>query len=178
MDTVSGSSDELACLEDIFPTILDLAGIDLPEHLGEQDGRSLAPVARGEKVQIRKNLHVEFGGGLPFNCVLDDRYKYIWFANTGEEQLFDLQEDPNELNDLSGQVELLEPFRAETERFLTGRDQQNHWTKPDAIKTFDRSQLKPLNNSCPLLDGSGVRASLIRPPVQKEGAAMSRLREV
>jgi len=149
MDTAKGTSDELACLEDVFPTILDLAGVDAPSHLGEHDGRSLAPILRGEKPTARESLHVEFGTGCPFNSVVDQRYKYIWFADTQEEQLFDLQEDPNELNDLSGQTERLAPYRDELEKFLAGRPEQNHWTEPDAIKTFDRKQLKPLDNSCP-----------------------------
>jgi hypothetical protein len=35
-------------------------------------------------------------------CALTNaKIKYIWFFNTGEEQLFDLTNDPHELNNLS-----------------------------------------------------------------------------
>lgn len=43
--------------------------------------------------------------------VVLNRYKYLWFADTNEEQLFDLQEDPNEQADLSADETLIVPLR-------------------------------------------------------------------
>jgi arylsulfatase len=35
-------------------------------------------------------------------ALTDGRYKYIYFTTTGRQQLFDLDNDPYELNDMSG----------------------------------------------------------------------------
>jgi len=88
--------DEAVCLEDIMPTLLDLAGLDIPETV---DGRSLVPLLRGEGSLGRDYLHLECGP--TFHALTDGRAKYIWLAQTGEEQFFDLVNDPQELRDLA-----------------------------------------------------------------------------
>ena len=83
--------DEPVCLEDIMPTVLDLAGVPVPETV---EGRSLLPLMRGEKTAWRSHLHVEHA---PIHhTVTDGKRKYIWFAADGSEQFFDLTTDPNE----------------------------------------------------------------------------------
>ena len=47
--------------------------------------------------------------------LVDGRFKYIWFSQTGRELLFDLDADPREMHDLTqdvGSEELLSPWRA------------------------------------------------------------------
>jgi choline-sulfatase len=122
-------SDLPVCLEDIMPTLLDAAGVEIPEHL---DGRSLLPVLQGEAPKTwRDELHLEYGGSTPyrFHALTDGREKYIWFDGDGREQLFDLQADPNELHDLapapksrsrleSWRTRLIEKIGAHTEGFV------------------------------------------------------------
>ena len=88
--------DAPVCLEDIMPTLLDLAGLDIPETV---EGHSLVPLLRGEEVAWREHLHIEHA---PLHHTLTDgREKYIWFADDGREQFFRLSEDPTECRDLS-----------------------------------------------------------------------------
>lgn len=102
-------------LQDVMPTLLDAAGLSIPSTV---TGKSLLPLMRGEKVQLRPFLHGEHApcyrreDGVQF--ITDGRHKYIWHTQTGREQLFDLDEDPNELRDLARRPEaqtLLAPWR-------------------------------------------------------------------
>lgn len=85
---------------DVMPTILDIAGIEIPEGV---DGMSLLDVMRGKETD-RTYIHGEcarletIGTGTQF--VTDGHEKYIWYPALGKEQFFDLREDPQELNDL------------------------------------------------------------------------------
>jgi arylsulfatase A-like enzyme len=87
-------------LRDVMPTLLDLAGLEVPASV---EGKSLAPMLRGEKVAgWREYIHGEhtaLGGSAHY--VTDGREKYIWLSWSGTEQLFDLRADPQELRDLA-----------------------------------------------------------------------------
>lgn len=83
-------------LRDIMPTLLDAAGVDIPE---EVEGQSVIPLARGENVPWREYLHGEHSyGRLSNHYIVTEKDKYIWFSQTGEEQYFDLEKDPKELH--------------------------------------------------------------------------------
>lgn len=119
----SGSvRDEVVELRDLMPTLLDCAGLPIPESV---EGRSLLPLARGETPEWRPYLHGEhptFGGSMHF--ITDERFKYIWISGTGEEQLFDLRYDPEELRNLvrsPDAAEYVERARKQLIESLTGR---------------------------------------------------------
>ncbi|MEM7024743.1 MAG: sulfatase-like hydrolase/transferase [Pseudomonadota bacterium] len=87
------TDDRLVCLQDVMPTLLDLCGIDIPETV---EGLSMV----GERQ--RETLFGEFGEeGQGSRMVRDSRYKLIWYPCGNVFQLFDLQDDPRELNDLA-----------------------------------------------------------------------------
>ena len=71
--------------------------------------------------------------------IIRGQHKYIWFSATNEEQLFDLQADPGETKDLSGDTAALAPFRD----LLADR------LKSRTDYTYDRSTLKPCANGQP-----------------------------
>jgi arylsulfatase len=89
---------EPVCLEDLMPTILDIAGAPIPDTV---EGRSLLPLIQGTVRSLnRPYLHIEHA---PIHQSLTDgRIKYIWFVDDGVEQLFDLVRDPHELHDCIG----------------------------------------------------------------------------
>jgi len=90
--------DALCYLLDLFPTICDLTGVAKPEEL---EGESLLPIVQGEKERLRDNYFFAYR-----NCqraVRDERFKLIEYFVNGQRstQLFDLQADPWELNNLA-----------------------------------------------------------------------------
>jgi choline-sulfatase len=89
--------DEAVCLEDVMPTLLDLAEVEIPPSV---EGRSLVPLLRGESSLGREYLHLECAPN--FHALTDGREKYIWLPATGREQFFDLEADPQELHNLAG----------------------------------------------------------------------------
>lgn len=92
--------DAPVCLEDVMPTLLELAGVPIPSSV---EGRSLVPLLRGESVAWREHLHIEHA---PLHHSLTDgRTKYIWWVPDGKEQLFDLASDPTERHDLAGDAQ-------------------------------------------------------------------------
>lgn len=89
-------------LRDFLPTFLDLNRQAVPETM---DGRSLLPLLRGEKAEWRQYIDIEHNTCYwadNYWCALTDGHtKYVRFLRSGREQLFDLDRDPGELNDLS-----------------------------------------------------------------------------
>lgn len=117
--------DSPVCLQDVAPTILDVAGVPIPDSV---DGRSLRPLATGEGADWRPYVHGEYGLGRSpeqeMQYLSDGDWKYIWFPRTGAEQLFHLAEDPGETRDLAGDrghAEVLGQWRAALVRTLEPR---------------------------------------------------------
>ena len=82
-----------------MPTVLELAGVAIPESV---DGASLVPLLNGESIE-REFVHAEHGSydGLMWHMLTDGATKYVWHSADGAEQLFSLDDDPNELTDLA-----------------------------------------------------------------------------
>jgi arylsulfatase A-like enzyme len=111
------------CLEDVMPTLLELAGGQRPALM---DGVSLVPVLRGEDRVIREWLHFEhapcYSKPQAFHALTDGHDKYIWRPADGTELLFDLDRDPREERDLSKRAgEKLALWRARLVPRLVGR---------------------------------------------------------
>ncbi len=95
-------------LLDLAPTIMDLAGVPAEKRF-PMDGKSLLPLLDGTHTEDRvvfSQMHTE---GVFGNCfmVREGRYKYVYIHNEGA-QLFDLENDPKEWNNLSGCTEYRE----------------------------------------------------------------------
>lgn len=95
--------DKPVTLTDIYPTVLDYAGVEVPEAC---EGESLAGLCDGTQGTWREYVHGEhspsYDPDLGMQYVTDGREKYVWYTSTGQELLFDLTNDPDELHDLAG----------------------------------------------------------------------------
>jgi arylsulfatase A-like enzyme len=83
-------------LVDIYPTLIDLAG--LPEKEG-LDGQSLRPLMESPMAAWNRPALTTHGRGN--HTVRDDRWRYIRYAD-GSEELYDHQTDPNEWTNQAG----------------------------------------------------------------------------
>jgi len=92
---------------DLASTFAQLAGakVGLP-----QDGRSLVPLLRGDRVSWRSDFLIEYLGSVPgfepipaprFEGVRTDRYKLIVYHD-GTRELYDLVNDPDEMRSVAG----------------------------------------------------------------------------
>ncbi|MGH3349286.1 MAG: arylsulfatase [Nocardioides sp.] len=116
--------DEVVELRDVMPTLLDLAGLEVPDAC---DGQSLAPLMRGESSEWRPWLHGEHTLlGQSLQWVTDGRIKFLWASGKGTEELFDLTTDPHETHNLAPDPDyraLLEMWRSRLVTDLTGREE-------------------------------------------------------
>ncbi len=92
-------------LADLLPTMLDWVGVPEDERLAH-DGKSLVPLMNGEFDPKRYALLENHSEGVYTTCfsIVRNGYKYNWFTGYGA-QLINLEEDPGEWNNLSGQRE-------------------------------------------------------------------------
>jgi hypothetical protein len=64
------------------------------------------PFVREERPAWRDALHGEHSGCYRYDdsvhFLVDERFKYVWYSQSGREHLFDLYADPLERHDLSG----------------------------------------------------------------------------
>lgn len=95
---------ELVTLADLFPTLCDFAGIPVPADL---DGQSLAPLLRagGETVPWRDAVIGQYHGKQRWSCpirmIRTATHKFTIYR-TGERELYDLVQDPHEMDNLAG----------------------------------------------------------------------------
>lgn len=97
--TPGSSSGEAVSLLDLYPTLVELAGIEMPDHL---DGESLLPLLQDASAE-RETPAISVWGYENL-AVRDDRYRYIRYSD-GSEELYDHQSDPNEWNNLAQYAE-------------------------------------------------------------------------
>ena len=101
-----GDVSQLVQNIDYAPTFLELAGVEVPE---EMHGESFLPLLKGKKPEWRDALYYHFYEYPAEHAVKrhygvrDNRYKLIHFYNDIDAwELYDLKNDPNELNNLYG----------------------------------------------------------------------------
>lgn len=106
-----GRIRELVSLVDLPPTLLDAAGIPVPE---EMEGRSILPLIRHEPVEWPKEVFIQISEAQVGRAIRTHRWKYSVTApdkdprrdmgsdHYVEEFLYDLEHDPHELTNLIG----------------------------------------------------------------------------
>ena len=100
---------ELVILQDIAPTLIQLAG----GRPGPQiQGRSLLPLLAGKRAGWRKSFLVEYWAenampwlvGMTYKAVRSERHKYIRWVNRSRDgeldELYDLEKDPYEIRNV------------------------------------------------------------------------------
>jgi len=106
-----GQIQELVSLVDLPPTLLDAAGIEVPEHF---EGRSILNLLRGKGVDWPEEVFIQISESQVGRAVRTQRWKYSVVApdkhgwedsnsdHYEEEFLYDLMSDPYELHNRIG----------------------------------------------------------------------------
>ena len=115
--------DDLVVSVDIAPTVLEVAGVPIGDHI---QGRSLVPLLQGDAKGWRRSVLIEFYTyenpfpwlvDMDYRAIRTSRYKFIhWMQHPDENELYDLVEDPYETRNLIDDPQLagvLEGLRAE-----------------------------------------------------------------
>lgn len=116
--------DEVVELRDVMPTVLDIAGVEVPAGV---DGRSVLPLVAGEQVEWRSHLHGEhtighYGCHESMHWVTDGHRKFCWFSGSGREQFFDLDADPHEVHNAVGDPERADEVALWRQRLVEALD--------------------------------------------------------
>jgi arylsulfatase len=96
-------SDALVELIDKAPTLLELAGLEVPDYM---QGRSLVPLLRGEAEEHRDFVRCEYYDALDLpdgslaTMYRDRRYKLVVYHGHNLGELYDLEEDPEEFENM------------------------------------------------------------------------------
>ena len=134
--TRGASTDALVEGIDVAPTFIEYFGGNSKPHILE--GRSLAPLIRGQKTEWRtfcvseydystRDARREIGidqKDARIAMIFDGRWKYIHFERM-RPMLFDLESDPNELNDLGTSTDFREQAAPQPHYTLRRRYREN-----------------------------------------------------
>lgn len=116
--------DEVVELMDIMPSLLDFVDIEIPNTV---DGISVKSLIKGENKGWRKYIHGEHQYGEYSNhYITNGKKKYIWYSQIGEEQFFNLIEDPDEIENLidnNNYIDDIECFKNILIKELEGREE-------------------------------------------------------
>jgi arylsulfatase A-like enzyme len=117
--------DDMALNIDVTATIVDLAGIDVP---ASYHGKSLVPIFTGDVETLSRDAvlieHLwEFPDIPSSEGVRTDEWKYLRYIDDPSiEELYDLREDPGEMNNLANDADhqgTMAELRARLEQLTT-----------------------------------------------------------
>jgi len=148
--------DQLVELRDIMPTFLDAAGLPIP---GSIDGDSMINILRNPDCEWREVLDLEHGAQYfteaAYVALTDKQYKYIYYTQTGEQELFDILNDPMETKQITDS-NLLTQWRKRMIAFLEERGEE--WVKDGELlvqtkrvrygSNFAKQMVEPADEDC------------------------------
>ena len=140
-------SDVPAVTIDIYPTVLELAGIRPMQSL--VDGISLAPLLSKGTKPDRDTIfwhypHYHPGGATPYSAVRTGDWRLVHFYEDGRDELYNLSADVGEKNELSAkEPEVAKALRTRLDAWLKSVDAQLPTPNPAADAAKDSQKKGP-----------------------------------
>lgn len=96
------STEGLAELVDVYPTMTELAGLTTPKSVS---GKSLVPILKDHSTTVRSSAFTQYSNGY---SIRTSRYRYTEWGEKGVlgAELYDHESDPEELINLVGSPEV------------------------------------------------------------------------
>ncbi|MCK9618432.1 MAG: sulfatase-like hydrolase/transferase [Lentimicrobiaceae bacterium] len=125
--------DALVYLYDIFPTLSDICGLPAPNGI---DGKDLVPVIMGKEKEVRSSLYTAYKNTV--RAVRIDEWKLIRYPQRDFTQLFNLKNDPLEIDNLA----VLPEYKSKVDELLA---LMNEWhTLTNDTATMNPKTILPL----------------------------------
>jgi arylsulfatase A-like enzyme len=162
---------------DIYPTLCELAGLDIPEQPKNATkldgrlikGRSLVPILNDTDAQVKIGAITVYRGqrGIGYGYRVKGKYRYIeWVSKKGGNnfyELYDYERDPNETRNLAvTEREIYEPLLHKFSRNIRSMGEGDGCLKLLKTKPFEVSSKNKKNILVRDADGDGI-------PDDKEG---------
>ena len=123
--------DSPLIIEDFYPTILEMAGVEIPQVPQVIDGVSFMPLLTDKDTAINAerafvwnfpNNWGNDGPGINFNCAIrKGDWKLVYYYESGLKELFNIREDIGETRNMaSARPELVRSLSAELGEYLRG----------------------------------------------------------
>ena len=132
-------NDAYVYLYDIFPTLCEKIGLEIPSSV---DGKSFAKLLDGNHGDtFRDELYLIFDNFV--RGVKDENYKLIEYRNGDSEEdkwtfLYDIKNDPWETRNLAGCEEYKDKINEMREKILKHRDEWEEQTHPWGVDFWER----------------------------------------
>lgn len=106
---------QLVKLQDIFPSLVDLAG----GGLVDTDGKSVRQLLFGHYEGWRTEFHGEHALARDSSqYIMTEKWKFIWFPVRDVYQLFDIENDPNEMHNLIKEKKYVPVIKEMTQKMI------------------------------------------------------------
>lgn len=135
----SACDDFISTSVDLPATFCEAAGVSVPDSF---QGRSFCSLLEGHGQDKRDDIYASYHGnqfGLySERMVRDRRWKYVWNA-TAEDELYDLQQDPGEIDNLATSPSCREELARLRARLVEWMEEThdpllNYWTRPQLLE--------------------------------------------
>lgn len=159
---VSMADDRLVGLADVMPTLLSLAGLDIPEHC---QGLSLVGKEKRREYYSAYGAVKDKGSYMVSRMVRDPQYKLIYYPYGNTLQLFNMKTDPQELHDAAGDEKHAPILERLTNKLIANlqENEKQEWLREGALVGWPVEDDK----SCPVHDNwaGGQRGVMWPPPI-------------
>jgi choline-sulfatase len=168
------STDALASLIDVLPTLATIGGVPEPERYGLK-GRDLSPILADPKATVQDALHFTYEddvfpvkGANCIRAVVEKDWKYAVYYDPyagapAEYEMYDLQRDPLEMNNLAHPAHSTpgtEAERARLHRRLADMMREKQ-TMPDEIRWPEAGDHRPATRQTKAVErGSALGAAV------------------